>query len=144
MYVSDILKDKGSAVFTIKSVQTVKDAVDVLTERNIGALVVLDGDQRVSGILSERDVVRHVAISGAGVLTVAVHETMTQEVVTCRPTDTIDRLMQQMTERRIRHIPVVENDALLGLISIGDVVKRRIAETEQEAAALKEYIAANV
>lgn len=140
MKVDQILHSKGVEVFSIPHDAKISDAVGVLHDRNIGAVVVKDGDA-VAGILSERDIVRHLKREGAAVLQRPVATCMTRNVVTCTRETTIDELMSQMTERRIRHIPVVENGVLIGLVSIGDVVKRKIEKAEQEAQALKEYIA---
>lgn len=141
MNVAGILKEKGSDVLTVAADVSVADAAKSLTDRKIGAVVVAGAGGGVGGILSERDIVRGVAAHGAGVLTQPVSSLMTAEVVTCGLDDTVDELMDLMTGRRIRHIPVVDDGALKGIISIGDVVKTRIAETEAEANALKEYIA---
>ncbi|MEN8723227.1 MAG: CBS domain-containing protein [Alphaproteobacteria bacterium] len=141
MNVAGILKEKGSDVLTVAADVSVADAAKSLTDRKIGAVVVAGADGGVGGILSERDIVRGVAAHGAGVLTQPVSSLMTAEVVTCSLEDTVDELMDLMTGRRIRHIPVIDDGALKGIISIGDVVKTRIAETEAEANALKEYIA---
>ncbi len=141
MNVAGILKEKGSDVLTVAADVSVAEAAKALTDRKIGAVVVAGSNGSVGGILSERDIVRGVAAHGAGVLTEPVSTLMTAEVVTCGLDDTVDELMDLMTGRRIRHLPVVDNGALTGIISIGDVVKTRIAETEAEANALKEYIA---
>jgi CBS domain-containing protein len=118
----------------------VSDAVEMLNRHNIGAVLVLDGKE-VVGIISERDVVRLLGRDPAGALKRPVSECMTTNVVTCSRDTTVGDLMEQMTRHRIRHIPVVERGELLGIVSIGDVVKRKIEETEQEASALREYIA---
>lgn len=141
MNVAGILKEKGSDVLTVAADVTVADAARSLTDRKIGAVIVAGAGGGVGGILSERDIVRGVADKGAAILTQPVSTLMTAEVVTCQPDDTVDQLMDLMTGRRIRHLPVVEDGTLRGIISIGDVVKTRIAETEAEAEALKEYIA---
>ena len=119
----------------------VSQACTRLTELGIGALVVSADGKQVDGIISERDVIRHLARAGAGILDLRVADIMISEVVTCASDDNIAHLMETMTEHRIRHLPVVEDGALIGLVSIGDVVKHRIRETEQEAEALKAYIA---
>ena len=120
--------------------ETVSGAARLLTDRRIGALVVGDESGDIAGMLSERDIVAGIATHGAAVLDQAVSELMTRKVVFCHPRDTIADVMGKMTDRRIRHLPVVDGDRLLGVISIGDVVKQRIAETENEAEALREYI----
>ena len=115
--------------------------VKILREKRIGVVVVSDDGKRVQGILSERDVVRWLADDGAAVLDRPARDLMTREVKTCKPKDQIADLMEQMSTHRIRHLPVVENGALGGMISIGDVVKYRLEEIEFEAEALKQYVA---
>jgi CBS domain-containing protein len=141
MNVETILKTKGRDVATIAPGATVAEAVRELGRRGIGALVVSGDGRAVEGILSERDVVRALADSGAALLERKVAEFMTSRVHTCRPEDTIDQLMALMTERRIRHLPVVQDDALCGIVSIGDVVKNRIDEIEFEASSLRSMVA---
>ncbi|MBB5518789.1 CBS domain-containing protein [Amphiplicatus metriothermophilus] len=140
MKVEQILQTKGAAVHSVRDDASVADAVKVLGEKNIGAVVVKDASGGVAGILSERDIVRRLRAEGAEALNKPVSGCMTAEVITCAPEDTIDDLMVKMTERRIRHVPVMRDGALAGIVSIGDVVKRKIEETEREAAALREYI----
>lgn len=140
MHVGSILKSKGSAVVTIGPEISVKAAVAVLNERRIGAVVVVEKDGRIAGILSERDIVKAIAESGARALDVRVGDLMTHDVVTCAPEDTVDQIMAIMTQRRVRHVPVVENNRLAGIVSIGDVVKSRIEATELEAQSLREYV----
>ena len=140
MFVSDILKSKGGAVVTASKTDTIRSVLTVLRDNKIGALVVGENG-RVDGILSERDIVHLIATDGAAALDKTVETAMTREVVTCTPCETIDRVMAMMTKGRFRHVPVLEDGALVGVVSIGDVVKRRIAETEREAEALKQYIA---
>ena len=118
---------------------TIAEAVDKLNTHRIGAVVVVDGE-RVTGILSERDVVRHLGRDWAGLADRPVSDLMTKAVVTTHPGAALDELMELMTSRRIRHIPVVADERLVGIVSIGDVVKRKIEEAELEASALKEYI----
>jgi len=141
MNVASILKHKGRDCATIKQDQTVSEAVRVLSDKNIGALVVVDDAGDIAGILSERDVVANLADGSAELLAAPVSRIMTLDVFTCSPTDTTEQLMNQMTNSRIRHLPVKENGKLAGIISIGDVVKWRIAEVESRAEALREYIA---
>lgn len=141
MNVDAILKVKGHEVVTVDADVTVGEAAKMLRQRLIGAMIVLNGANHVCGVISERDIVNAIADAGAPVLSQPVNDYMTRDVVTCHRNDTIDQLMTQMTDRRIRHLPVVEDDRLIGIVSIGDVVKWRIAETEQEAEALKAYIA---
>jgi CBS domain-containing protein len=140
MKVVNILQSKGAEVFAVLEADTVAKAVSLLTDKNIGAVVVKDGGGQVSGILSERDIVRHLKEKGPGVLAAPVKDCMSRHPHTCRPDDSVDELMNVMTNRRVRHLPVVNNGKLMGLVSIGDVVKRKIEQIEHEAQALKEYI----
>lgn len=141
MKVEHILQTKGADVFSVTSDDKITDAVSLLNEKNIGAVIVRDKKGAVVGILSERDIVRRLGQHGAKVMELKVSECMTPEPYTCCPDATLDDLMAQMTEKRIRHLPVTNGDKIIGVVSIGDVVKRKIEEAEQEAAALKEYIA---
>ncbi|GAA6154601.1 CBS domain-containing protein [Pyruvatibacter sp. HU-CL02332] len=141
MTVSSILKDKGRDVATITPEASLQEAVNMLAAKRIGAIVVTDFAQRVSGILSERDIVRATSSSGCDALKESVSAHMTREVVTCSLQDSTERLMEMMTAGRMRHLPVTEDGKLTGIISIGDVVKRRIADAELEAESLKAYIA---
>lgn len=140
MKVVNILQSKGAEVFAVTDTDTVASAVAMLTDKNIGAVVVKDRDGAVAGILSERDIVRHLREKGAAVLAAPVGDCMTRTPHTCNPDDTVDDLMTMMTEKRVRHLPVVNAGKLLGLVSIGDVVKRKIDHIEREAAELKQYI----
>jgi len=140
MNVDTILRNKGNAVETARPDWSVVQMCQHLDELGVGALVVSSDGQHVVGIVSERDVINHIANEGAAVLDRPVSDIMIHNVVTCTRADDIAHLMETMTERRIRHLPVVENDALVGIVSIGDVVKHRIQETEYEAKALREYI----
>jgi CBS domain-containing protein len=140
MNVESILKTKGSSVVTIAPDETVVRALSILEAHEIGALVVSADRIRVQGILSERDIVRGLALRGPELLDVKVSEVMTSEVYVCEPDDTVAELMSQMTERRIRHLPVVVDGKLKGIVSIGDVVKNRLGEIESETEALREYI----
>jgi len=142
MTVASILKAKGSNVVSIQPGQRMLDASHVLHQHRIGAALVLGTGNRVLGVLSERDIVRALAEIGAGALETTVDQFMTTNVRTCRPSDSIEWVMEVMTKSRFRHMPVVEDGQLLGIISIGDVVKRRIDDTEHEAEALKRYIVA--
>jgi CBS domain-containing protein len=139
MTVRAILDGKGHQVITVSPDSKLSAAVKILSERRIGAVLVMSG-QRVEGILSERDVVRVLGERGAGVLDEPVRAVMTAKVITCRQTDTVGAIMEVMTTGKFRHLPVVENDRLAGLISIGDVVKWRVAEYEREQEALHDYI----
>ena len=141
MLVSQILKRKGDLVFTVEPTETIAATAALLNSRGVGALVVLDAGQ-VVGIVSERDVVRALADGGAAALTAEVATCMTRDVQFAEPADTIDNLLSRMTDRRIRHLPVCQGDRLVGLVSIGDLVKWKISEVEAEAEGLKSYIAA--
>lgn len=140
MQVENILQSKGRTVVTVSAGTTVAEAVDLLNQKRIGAVVVVDGSAIV-GILSERDVVRHLGTDWSALAHRPVSEIMTSTVVTASRFATISDVMERMTDKRIRHLPIVDNGELGGIVSIGDVVKRKIEETEQEATALKEYIA---
>ena len=140
MFVAEILKTKGNAVFSIAPERTVADACAALEERRVGALVVCDGD-RVAGVFSERDVVRALAADGAAALNRPVADYMTAKVIFAEPKEEMSALMSRMTDRRIRHLPVLEGERRVGVISIGDVVKCQIAEHAQEADSLRSYIA---
>lgn len=139
MRIADVLRTKGSAVATVEPRATVGDLLTALAEHNIGAMVVV-GSDGIAGIVSERDVVRQLHERGADLLGVPVEEIMTTSVFTCTPQDTVDSLTVQMTERRIRHVPVVSDDGLVGIVSIGDVVKSRISQLEEGRDQLEAYI----
>ncbi|WP_395671740.1 CBS domain-containing protein [Phenylobacterium sp.] len=141
MLVSQILKTKGDLVFTAQPDQTLAEVAGLLHSRRVGALVVLDAD-RVVGIVSERDLVRAVAETGAEALSRPVSGCMTRDVHYAEPGETVDHLLARMTDRRVRHLPVCRNERLVGLVSIGDLVKSKISEVEAEADGLKAYIAA--
>ncbi len=143
MLVSQILKTKGDMVFTASPHETVAAAAALLFARRVGAMIVMDAEDRVAGILSERDVVRAVAEGGPAALNRPVSDYMSAKVVFADPGESVDALLSRMTDRRIRHLPVCKNDRLLGIVSIGDLVKAKIAETEAEAQNLKDYIAAS-
>lgn len=142
MQISTILNDKGGEVFTLPDTTTLHDAARLLDERKIGAIVAVSGSGHVAGVLSERDIVRRVARHGADALKMTVADAMTRDVITITPNETMQAGLERMTDRRIRHLPVVDSDGrLTGLVSIGDLVKWKIAETEAEAEALKSYMA---
>ena len=141
MTVKAILSHKGGDVVTIAPTATLSAAVKLLAERRIGAIVVTGPENRVAGILSERDIVRTLADRGPAALDENVAAVMTRKVMTCTEADTIASLMERMTEGKFRHLPVVEQGRLVGVISIGDVVKFRVEEIEGESNALREYIA---
>lgn len=140
MLIEHILRRKGRDVVTVAADDLVTHAIAVLGEHNVGALVVVAGDGAIVGILSERDVVRGLATDGPGILQGTVGDLMTTDVTTCGPRATVDELMTVMTDRRIRHIPVVDDTGLAGIVSIGDVVKTRIGELETEKESLHEYL----
>ncbi|MEQ1901977.1 MAG: CBS domain-containing protein [Devosia sp.] len=140
MQVETILQSKGCAVHTVAARATIAEAVEILNRNRIGAVVVTDGG-KVAGILSERDIVRHLGADWNALSQRPVSEVMTSNVITVTRTASVAELMESMTTHRVRHMPVVDGGDLVGIVSIGDVVKRKIEETEQEALALKEYIA---
>ena len=136
-----IMGARGDAVATTGPDTTLAEVATVLDERRIGAVVVVEGDGRVVGIVSERDIVRRLAQQGASCLDVTVGEAMTDTVSTCSTTTTSDELMQTMTEQRFRHVPVVDGDGrLIGIVSIGDVVKSTIERLQTEKASLTDYV----
>lgn len=141
MNVALILNDKGRNVVSASADTSLLDITKKLTEHRIGCIVIVDANKHVCGIVSERDIVRTIAKNGTHVLNEPVSTCMTKKVLTCQEADTIDWIMSEMSSHRFRHMPVVENAALIGLVSIGDVVRARIAEAEMEAAALRDYIA---
>lgn len=142
MLVSQILKDKGDLVFTASPSDSVAALAALLVSRRVGAMVVLDERHEVAGIVSERDIVRVVAELGAEGLAQPISACMTRDVVFATPSETVDELMSRMTDRRIRHLPVLRDGKLVGIVSIGDLVKRKIAESVAEAETLKAYISA--
>ena len=141
MDVETILRSKGRAVATIRPDDTVGAAVEALVSGNIGALVASEDGETVDGIISERDIVHALARHGVALLGLSVAEVMTRSVVTCDPTEGVAELMAEMTNRRIRHLPVVRDGRLCGIVSIGDVVKNRLDEIEYEARSLRSFIA---
>lgn len=141
MNVKSILDAKGHGVHTIGPNETLSEAINKLAEHRVGALVVTNGDRKVAGILSERDIVRMVAKHGAAALEQSVRQAMTAKVKICNESHTINQVMEIMTQGRFRHLPVENNGQLDGIISIGDVVKKRIEEVEREAEEIKQYIA---
>ena len=141
MIVGRILAEKGREVFTTQPHRTLKEVIELLAAKGVGAVVVSDASMSVLGILSERDVVRVIARDGAAALNAPVSNHMTPKVTTVTRDDTIDHLMETMTEGRFRHLPVVEDGRLIGIVSIGDVVKRHVSAIDSERQALREYIA---
>jgi CBS domain-containing protein len=138
--ISDVLKNKGSGVLTVAPDMTVSDLLAVLATRNIGAMVVVDPDGPV-GIVSERDVVRKLHEFGVDLLVRPVSEIMTAQMITCTPADSVDSLSALMTTNRVRHVPVIEDGRLAGIVSIGDVVKTRMEELQVQQEHLEAYIA---
>ena len=141
MNVSAILKAKGRDVETAPLHATLKQIADVLATRRIGAVVIVDADKRVQGIVSERDIIRVLAKSGIDIMASPVSSIMTRNVVSCGEADTLAQLMSAMTTGRFRHLPVTHDGMLVGIVSIGDVVKYHLSEVEMEATAMREYIA---
>ena len=139
MTVRSILDSKGHQVLSVEPDAKLAAAVKILGERKIGAVLVMS-EGRIEGILSERDIVRALSERGAGVLDESVNEVMTRKVVSCRESDTVAGIMEMMTLGKFRHLPVVEEGRVVGLISIGDIVKRRVQEYETEQEALRDYI----
>ena len=139
MRVVDILKEKGSDVKTVKSGDSIQMLARCLSEEKVGAMVVVGAHGAIDGIISERDVSRGLAAYGTKVTTMPVSDLMTKTVITCSPLDSILAVTKVMTQRRIRHLPVIENGRLTGLVSIGDLLKHRIEEVELEANVLRDY-----
>jgi CBS domain-containing protein len=140
MTVSIILAGKGRDVVTIEPNASLADAVKLLAEKRIGAVLILGAERRIVGILSERDIVRALAERGRGALNEPVSAAMTRKVSTCNERDTISNITERMTVGKFRHVPVVEQGRLVGIVSIGDVVKHRLNEMERDSAALRDYI----
>jgi CBS domain-containing protein len=140
MTVSVILAGKGREVASIEPNATLSAAIAMLAEKRIGALLILGAERRVIGVISERDIVRALAARGAEALGEPVSRMMTRNVSTCTEKETISSIMERMTEGKFRHLPVVDQGRLVGIISIGDVVKHRVREMEQDSAAMHDYI----
>lgn len=141
MTVAAILSQKGRKVVTMGPKQTLREVCETLATHKIGAVVLIDAHGRIAGILSERDIVRALAADGAAALDKAAEAFMSAKVVTCLENETIDQVMGRMTAGRFRHMPVVREERLIGVVSIGDVVARRIELAEREAAEMRAYIA---
>ena len=141
MLVKHIFKQKDNRIITVLPGDTVATAADVLKRENIGAVMVSGPDGTLSGILSERDIVRAMPQHGPDIFKLTVEQLMTRDVVTCSSEDRVNDLMKKMTAGRFRHLPVVDDGSLTGIISIGDVVKSRLEELEAEASQLRDYIA---
>lgn len=140
MFIKQILASKGSRVVTTQPDATIAEVAALLKHERIGAVVVTDATGELCGIISERDLARGLADHGAGLLEQQVEQMMTVEVITCTPDDSLEKLMQEMTARRFRHLPVLEAGRVVGIISIGDVVKHRLEELENETHLLQDYI----
>lgn len=140
MILGNILREKGGEVISVAETATLREAAVKLDENRVGAMVILGEAGSVIGVFSERDLVRALARKGADALSMPVGDCMTRAVVTALPSDTIEHAMNAMTDRRIRHLPVVEDGKLLGVVSIGDLVKMRIAEADAEVDAIRSYI----
>lgn len=143
MTIASILSEKGSDVFTIGLPKTLLEVCSTLREHRIGAILIVDDAGKLAGILSERDIVRRISENGPDALNSDAADCMTSNVVTCGPEDTIQTAMARMSEGRFRHIPVLQDGKLAGMVSIGDLVKRRIADAEKEAEDLKNYLYAS-
>ena len=143
MLVSQILREKGRTVVAVTPNASLTEAAQTLTKNRIGAVLVMNGDGSPAGILSERDIVRALAWEGSTALARTASSCMSSPVETCDETDTVEELMERMTHGRFRHLPVLDKGRVVGIVSIGDIVKTRIEETLREAQALKEYIAAS-
>ena len=141
MILTDLMRDKSHEIVKIKAHASIADAATILTENRIGALLVEDDSGNIVGILSERDIVGGMGSHGADLHDVAVSQLMTADLIKCSPGDTVLEAMAMMTDRRIRHLPVFEGDDFIGLVSIGDLVKCRISEVQDEAEAMRQYIA---
>ena len=140
MIVADILKTKGNEIITVDGKDSILHALKIMKEKHIGAVLALSGPGKIAGVLSERDIVRALPDQGGDLLKKSVSDLMTKNVITCTPSHTIEQALEVMTKGRFRHLPVVEGNKLVGLVSIGDAVKERLAETEHEAEALRAYI----
>ena len=141
MKLSEVLSTKGNKVYRLKTDNSIAEAATKLTEKKIGALLVEDNDGKIVGILSERDIVGGMGPHGADLHDVPISELMTTNLIKCTSQDTVLQAMAMMTDRRVRHLPVFDGDDLIGVISLGDLVKCRISEVQSEADALRQYIA---
>ena len=140
MTVSVIVANKGRKVVSIEPNASLADAVRLLAEKRIGAAVILGADRRLAGIISERDIVRVLAERGAAVLDEPVSRTMTRKVESCNENETVTQIMERMTQGKFRHMPVVDQGQVVGVVSIGDIVKHRLHEMERESTAMRDYI----
>lgn len=140
MTVSTILGEKGREAVTIEPGASLADAAKLLAEKRIGAVLILGADRRLVGIISERDIVQALAARGAAALDEQVSQSMTRRVETCNESETVGSIMERMTNGKFRHVPVVEQGRVVGIVSIGDVVKHRLQDMERESAAMRDYI----
>jgi CBS domain-containing protein len=140
MTIRMILAEKGREIVSIEPAATLKSAATLLAEKRIGAVLILGADHRIIGILSERDIVRAIGERGVAALDESVSQTMTRKVSTCTEGETLVSIMERMTEGKFRHVPVVDQGRLAGIVSIGDVVKHRLREMERDSAAMRDYI----
>lgn len=143
MLIAHVIRDKGAEVHTLSAEATLQQAAEQLLEKRVGALVVFDGGGDIVGVFSERDLVREIARRGAGALNESVGAAMTRNVITAHEDETVDDCLARMTDRRVRHLPVLVEGKVIGIVSIGDLVKHRIAAAVAENAAMQAYIAAN-
>ena len=141
MTIAQILKHKGGTIMGVSPDHSLQEAAAILTDKRVGALVVIDSNGHLEGILSERDIVRLCAQVGAAAMMAKVANAMTKDVLTAAPKDKVDSALARMTDRRIRHLPVLEGEKLVGVVSIGDLVKAKIDDARQEADAMRAYIA---
>ncbi len=140
MFLEQIVKEKGGQVYSVAESATLKECAELLEKRKVGAMVILNEAGSLIGVISERDIVRNIAKSGAAALSATVGQAMTRQVLTARPRDTVESAMSRMTDRRIRHLPVLEGGRMIGVVSIGDLVKWRLAEADAEVEAIRSYI----
>ncbi len=141
MNISQILNAKGRAVSTARPDATLSEIIGKLAEKKIGAIVIVGDNGKVAGIVSERDIIRRLGVAGAAALNEPVSNAMTATVITCHESSTLEEMMEVMTQVRFRHVPVIEEGSLVGIVSIGDVVKHHVAEVEMEVTAMRDYFA---
>lgn len=141
MNISQILNAKGRAVSTARPDATLSEIIGKLAEKKIGAIVIVGDNGKVAGIVSERDIIRRLGVAGAAALDEPVSNAMTATVITCHESSTLEEMMEVMTQGRFRHVPVIEEGSLVGIVSIGDVVKHHVAEVEMEVTAMRDYFA---
>jgi CBS domain-containing protein len=141
MNIAQILNAKGRAVSTARPDATLSEIIGKLAEKKIGAIVIVGDNGKVAGIVSERDIIRRLGVAGAAALNEPVSNAMTATVITCHESSTLEEMMEVMTQGRFRHVPVIEEGSLVGIVSIGDVVKHHVAEVEMEVTAMRDYFA---